>query len=86
MKPISFKYANRTLLKPEGMTDEECGPLPVYNDGQTSISCWKPSLKERLSILLFGRVWLWVVSGVTQPPVSLEGIRNIFKEGGNDQT
>lgn len=30
MKPIKFEEANRQLLKPCSMTDEECSPLWVY--------------------------------------------------------
>lgn len=80
MEPINFKYATKVLGKPQGMTDDECGPLPILNDGETCVSCWAPSFKERLSILLFGKVWLWVYSGSTQPPVALLGAREIFKE------
>lgn len=78
MKPINFSQSNKTLLKPESMTDEECGVLYVHNDGQCNISCWRPSLRERLSILLFGKVWLRVLSGATQPPVVIEGISTVF--------
>jgi hypothetical protein len=80
MKPVNFKQVNKNLLKPEGMTEDECGSLPVYNDGQTCISCWQPSLRERISILLFGKIWLWVHSGNTQPPVAIEGLKTIFKK------
>lgn len=31
MKPIKFEQANKNLLKPESMTDEECSSLWVYN-------------------------------------------------------
>lgn len=79
MKPINFDQANKNLLRPEGMTDKECGSLPVYNDGKTCISCWQPSIRERISILLFGKVWLWVYSGRTQPPVALEARKQIFE-------
>jgi hypothetical protein len=79
MIPIKFDQANKDLLKPEGWTDEECGSLPVFNDGKVCISCWKPTWRERLSILVFGKVWLWVHSGVTQPPVALEGTQQIFE-------
>lgn len=78
MDPINFKQATINLQKPLGMTDAECGPLPIYGDGHICISCWRPSLRERLSILFFGRVWLWVHSGQTQPPVALEGKKEIF--------
>ena len=78
MKPMKFKQANKDLLKPRNMTDDECGTLPVYSDGFQCISCWKPSFRERLSILIFGKAWLYVLSGETQPPVSIEGIKTIF--------
>ena len=80
MEPINFKQSSKTLLKPENMTDEECSSLHIYNDGEYCISCWRPSLRERLSMLLFGKVWLWVLSGNTRPPVSIEGSQTIFKE------
>lgn len=77
MKPIKFKEANIYLTKPPSMTEEECGSLYVLSDGIDCISCWKPSFRERLSILLFGRVWLWVWSGNTQPPVALEARKTL---------
>lgn len=79
MIPIRFEQANKDLLKPEGWTDEECGSLPVFNDGKVCISCWHPSWRERISILVYGNIWLWVHSGHTQPPVALEGAKTIFK-------
>jgi len=79
MQPIKFPQANKNLVKPEGMTDEECGTLPVYSNGEQLISCWHPTWRERLSILIWGRVWLWVWSGRTQPPVALEAKRDIFQ-------
>ncbi len=79
MTTIDFPEKTDTLQKPPSMTDEECSPLLVFRDGTQCISCWRPSWRERLSILLFGRVWLYVVSGRTQPPVALEGKRAIFE-------
>lgn len=75
MKPIKFEQANKNLLKPESMTDEECSSLWVYNDGRECISCWRLTWKERIKALLFGRVWLSVLSGRTQPPVWLASWR-----------
>jgi len=72
MKPVDFPQANRTLLRPESMTDDECGSLNVLTDGKHCVSLWHPSIRERLSILLFGRVWLWVYSGDTMPPVAVQ--------------
>lgn len=78
MEPVDFAEATRTLLKPSGMTDEECGLLRVWTDGQMCVSLWRPSWRERLSALLFGRVWLFVMSGQTQPPVAIEATRTVF--------
>ncbi len=78
MKPITFKEKNVTLQRPVGTTEKECAPLDVYRDGRTCLSCWRASWKERLSILIFGNVWIWVWSGITQPPVSLLGAKTAF--------
>ena len=80
MKPIEFEQANKNLLKPEGMTDEECGSLPVLADGAKCISLWEMTWKERFSVLFFGKLWLFVYSGKTQPPVMLIATRQIFDE------
>lgn len=78
MEPVAFEQATNILLKPDSLTDALCGPLPVWSNGQQCVSCWRPSWRERLSILIFGRVWLWVWSGRTQPPVRLDGKRTPF--------
>lgn len=86
MKAIKFKEANKCLTKPDGMTDEECGSLWVHCDGVECVSCWKMSLKDRLLALLFGKIWLFVMFGETQPPVSVYCGRTAFektKEGQN---
>lgn len=87
MKPANFPEANRNLTKPQGMTDKECGTLPVYSNGTVCVSLWKPTLRERLSLLLFGNLWLFVHSGHTQPPVALDIKKQMFvtqDKGGND--
>ena len=33
-------------------------PLPAYTDDKQTISCWSLTLKERIKVLLFGRLWL----------------------------
>lgn len=71
MTPINFKEANKDLLKPQGMTDEQCGSLPVMTDGSQCLSCWKMTWRERFSALFYGKAWLCVQSGATQPPVWL---------------
>ena len=78
MKPFKFEQANKNLLKPENMTDEECSSLWVYNDGTRCVSCWRLTWKERLKVLFFGRVWLTVLSGESQPPVWLFCDKTVF--------
>lgn len=78
MKAIKFPQANKNLLKPTSMTDEECSNLWVFCNGIECISCWKLTWKQRLSALLFGKVWLSVLSGHTQPPVWLDCARTVF--------
>lgn len=78
MKPSEHRFANMTLNAPTGQEDE-IGSLAVYSDGEQCISCWQMSWRERLSALLFGRVWLSVLSGRTQPPVWLWATREALK-------
>jgi hypothetical protein len=80
MKPIEFKEQNRVLTKPEGMTDEQCGSLPVRAENGVCTSCWKMTFKERLNALFFGKIWVSVLTGTqTQPPISLDCKKTIFK-------
>ena len=72
MKPIKFKEHTSILNKPVNMTDEQCVPLPVWNvDSQTCVSCWQGSWTERLRFLITGKIYLGVMSGLSQPPVWL---------------
>lgn len=71
MKPTTFPEQTKTLGPPLGMTREECGELGVYTDGTRCLSLWTLTWRERLQVLFRGRVWLWVLSGYTQPPVAL---------------
>lgn len=80
MEPIKFKQANKNLIKPNNMTDEECRSLWVYTDGKQCISCYKMSFVQRIKALLFGTVWLCVLSGNTQPPVWLDCDKTVFKK------
>lgn len=76
MKPTKFPQANRNLGAPRGMPDVR--DLPVWSDGNECVSCWKMTWRERFSALIFGRVWLRVRFGATQPPVALHVKRAIF--------
>jgi hypothetical protein len=76
MKPVNFKASNANFVKPESMTEEQCGELPVMvvpdPDLKVNIciSCWELSLEEILEIVKTGRLWLSVYGG--QPPVLLQ--------------
>ena len=73
MKPINFKEATKVLQRPSTMTDAECASLHVWSDGKQCVSCWKPSVWERVRILFGGKVYLGVKGGGTQPPVFVTG-------------
>ncbi len=66
MKPTTFPDANQVWVMP----DDPDGDLHTQNDGHQLLSCWTMSPRERLSAVLFGRVWLGVQSQ-NQPPVWL---------------
>lgn len=85
VKPIKFEEANKNLLKPLSMTDEECSSLWVYSDGEQCISCWKLGWKERIAALLFGKVWLSVLSGSTQPPVWIDSCKTVFERQSDEK-
>lgn len=80
MKPIKFKQANRELLGPKLMTDDEYRNLWVFTDDTECVSCWKLSFRERIRALIFGKVWLGILSGNTQPPVWLDCNDTVFEE------
>ena len=66
MKPIKFKEQNKTLI---GLGIIK--PLPVYTDGIVCISCWELNFIERFKALVFGKIWIRLRSGGSQPPISL---------------
>lgn len=67
MKPTKFPQANGTL---SGYG--EVGDLPVFRGDMQIISCWRLSWRDRFRALLFGTVWLHVLSGSTHHPVGLQ--------------
>ena len=79
MQPVKFEEANKNLLKPASMTDEECASLWVFTDGQQCVSRWQLSWRDRLRVLWYGHIWLSVHSGQTQPPVRLDSEKTVFQ-------
>jgi len=74
MKPVPFGYSNRTLQPgSQQYSGNVTGvdQLPVWTDGEQCVSCWTMSLRERLCALVFGRVWLALLSGRSQPPACI---------------
>ena len=80
MKPVKFPESNRCLKAPSGM--ENCIDLHTFTDGEHSISKWRLDWRDRIAVLLGGHVWLWVVSGHTQPPVTIDIANPWPKQGG----
>ena len=83
MKPTGFELSN-TTLQPSGATYSKnvtrVEPLPIWTDGEQCVSCWQMTWRERLSALIFGRVWIAALSGQTQPPIYAEAARSYFRE------
>lgn len=70
LKPVIFEGANKIL---QG-TDKDTEPLHVYNNQDTSVSCWKLSLRDILRMLFRPKqrfIWMGIKSGPSQPPVWL---------------
>jgi len=83
MKPVAFRLSNKVLRPGGGEYSENVtgvDPLPIWTDGEQCVSCWRMSLHERLAALLFGRVWVSVLSGSTQPPFCVTAEREYLKE------
>ena len=83
MTPVDFRHAQKRLTpSTRNYSDnvESVQPLPIWTDGEQCLSCWQMSWRERLSALVFGRVWLAVLSGNAQPPAFLSAARDYLKD------
>lgn len=54
MTPIEFPQQNNVLAKHQ----PQYLPLPVFMDGVETISCWRLTIMERLTLLFTGKLWL----------------------------
>lgn len=75
MNPINFEGANFTFKKPESMSEEDCGDLPVYKGTDPKgypmiLSAWQPSEKDIEAINAGRPIYLNIV-GHGMPPVSV---------------
>jgi hypothetical protein len=58
MKPIEFKEHNKVYAKDQ----EEYIDLPVYENELEVFHCWELSLRERVKLLLTGKLWINVLN------------------------
>lgn len=76
MEPTSFPESNKLLKAPPQM--ENCIDMPVWTDGRMCVSRWRLGFLERVQVLIWGRIWVYVFSGATQPPIALIPDRTVF--------
>lgn len=83
MKPTKFELSNSTL-QPSGAKYSEnvagITPLPIWTDGEQCVSCWRMNWRERLSALVFGRVWIAALTGRTQPPIFATAVKEYLRK------
>ena len=53
MKPIEFPEQNYVWAKKQG----PYSPLPAWTDERQTISLWRLSWRERIQVLVTGRLW-----------------------------
>ncbi len=58
MTPIAFKEQNVVVARDQ----KEYQPLPAFQDDTYTISCWKLTWRERLTVLFTGRVWMMLMT------------------------
>lgn len=79
LTPVYFPEANRGLNPPKEANGRyHIKSLPVYTDGEVCVSRWRLTLRQRLKVLFTGHIWLEIISGHTQPPVSLDCSKTVF--------
>jgi len=77
MNPVNFPQVNSLLYGGSAdrfNTGADVSDLQVSKVDNEIISCWKASWWERLSILIYGRVWLRVAASNTHSPVCIQGV------------
>jgi hypothetical protein len=81
MKPIAFPEAIKDL-QPSGKEYSDnviaVKPLPFWTDGEQCVSKWRLSWRERIAMLTRGTVWVQVLSGSSQPPITFWTGRKFF--------
>jgi len=75
MYPVKFDAANRVLSPPEDWDVDKygmCSDLYIQTEDGICKSCWRLSFVEAVKLIFKRKIYLSIVSGVTQPPVKLE--------------
>jgi hypothetical protein len=78
MTPITFPQVNVVLRRPDTMSNERCGTLPIYR-GETeegypvSISCFSLGDEEIAKIIKEKKIWLYLYAMI-HPPVALSSV------------
>lgn len=83
MYPIPFRLSNKVLYPKKqnySANITEVKPLPIWTDNEQCVSCWKMSWIERIKALIFGRVWIAVLSGSTQPAICAIATKDYLQE------
>lgn len=72
MEPIKFPEAN-SVLHPSGQSYSSniisVKALHVWTDKEQCVSCWQLTWQDRLKALFYGKLWISVLFGETQPPI-----------------
>lgn len=74
MYPVAFDEVNSTLTEPTNWDKTkhgDCLDLPVERGDGFCKSCWKLTFGEFFKLLFKRKIYLYIVSGNTQPPVKL---------------
>lgn len=71
--PTGFPECNKVLSAPAGVSEEQCGNLPIFTNGECCISCWQFSAEEIEQLIANkGKLYFVIHSGATQYPMSIE--------------
>lgn len=76
-----FKQANRRLANQPPAPQAPFFPGSYYSDGTNSVYLYRPTIRERISILIFGNVWLTMKLGKDiAPAMLLRGQKTVFEK------
>jgi len=67
--PVDWYGANRTLVAPDGTTEEQVQDLRVFTNGVVCVSRWQLSEEALKEVNTTGCIFVSSYSGNTQPPL-----------------